>query len=320
MKPWLFILLVLLLVALLAMLAWLWTPDLPRDQLEARYAASPQDFLDIAGTRLHVRDSGPREAPALILLHGFASSLHTWEPWAAALEDEFRVIRVDLPGGGLSGPDASGDYSDARSVALLAALMNRLFVPRATLIGNSMGGRIAWQFTAAHPQRVERLVLISPDGFASPGFEYGRAPEIPATLRLMRHVLPKSLLRMNLRVAYADPAALTDEAVQRYHDLMRVPGNRDALLDRMAQLVLVRPEPLLERIEAPTLLLWGEQDAMIPFSLSDDYLAVMPDARLVSFPELGHVPHEEAPLRALAPLREFLAPVQAQSAGVSTSR
>jgi pimeloyl-ACP methyl ester carboxylesterase len=320
MKPWLLFLLVLLLVALLAMLAWLWTPDLPRDQLEARYAERPQDFLEIAGTRLHVRDSGPREAPALILLHGFASSLHTWEPWAVALEDEFRVIRVDLPGGGLSGPDATGNYSDERSVELLAALMNRLLLSRATLIGNSMGGRIAWQFAAAQPQRVERLVLISPDGFASPGFEYGRAPEIPATLRLMRHVLPKYLLRMNLRVAYADPAALTDEAVQRYHDLMRVPGNRDALLDRMAQLVLVRPEPLLERIETPTLLLWGEQDAMIPFSLSDDYLAIMPDARLVSFPELGHVPHEEAPLRALAPLREFLAPVEVQSSGVSTSR
>lgn len=297
----------LLLAVVLALAIWLWTPDRPMERLEARYADGPEDFVELAGTRIHLRDSGPRDAPAVILLHGFGASLHTWEPWAEALADEFRVIRFDLPGGGLSGPDATGDYSDARSLQLLTALMTQLGLARASLVGNSMGGRIAWRFAAEHPERVARLVLISPDGFASPGFEYGVAPQVPGWLGAMRYILPRAALRANLKVAYADPQTLTDEAVERYHDLLRAPGNRQALLDRMSQVVLVPPEPLLRRIEAPVLLLWGELDGMIPVANAQDYLAALPDARLVSFDDLGHVPHEEAPARTLVPVRDFLA-------------
>ena len=305
MKVWAVMVLVLAL-AMVGLALWLWTPDKSLEELKARYANGESQFREIAGARLHLRDQGPREAPAVLLLHGFGASLHTWEPWAEALAGEFRVISLDLPGGGLSGPDPTGDYSDARSIELLERLMDELGVARASLIGNSLGGRIAWRFAAERPLRVERLVLIAPDGFASPGFEYGVAPEVPGVLRLMRHALPRSVLAMNLRPAYADPAAMTDALVQRYHDLMLAPGNRDALLDRMAQVLLEPPEPLLARIEVPTLLVWGERDAMVPFSNAQDYLAALPDARLVSFPDLGHVPQEEAPARALEPVRRFL--------------
>lgn len=304
MKLWLPLLVVLLL--LIGVFAWAWTPDKPLDELKLRYSGGPEDFREIAGTRLHVRDQGPRDAPAVILLHGFGSSLHTWEGWSAGLTADFRVISLDLPGGGLSGPDPTGDYSDARSLDILARLMDEFGIARASLVGNSMGGRIAWRFAAERPERVERLVLIAPDGFASPGFEYGIPPQVPAVLRLMRHALPKSILRMNLKAAFADPDSLSDELVRRYHELLLAPGNRDALLDRMAQVMLEPPEPLLARIEAPTLLVWGERDAMVPFSNAQDYLAVLPDARLVSFPDLGHVPQEEAPERSLEPVRQFL--------------
>ncbi|MCC5888516.1 MAG: alpha/beta fold hydrolase [Gammaproteobacteria bacterium] len=305
MKPALIIVLVLLL-CLAAVAAWLWTPDKPREQLESRYAAAPDDFLEVDGTRLHIRDRGPRHGPAVLLLHGFGASLHTWEPWADALASELRVISLDLPGAGLSAADPAADYSDERSIQILLALLDQLQLARASLVGNSLGGRIAWRFAAAHPERVERLVLISPDGFASPGFEYGKAPEVPAALGLLRFALPKSVLRMNLKVAYADPKQLQDAQVRRYHDLLLAPGNRVAMLQRMAQVVLVQPEPLLARIEAPTLLLWGERDAMIPFSNAADYLSALPDARLLSFADLGHVPHEEAPERTLEPVRSFL--------------
>jgi pimeloyl-ACP methyl ester carboxylesterase len=306
MKLWLPLLVVVVLL-LVGVIAWAWTPDKPLDELKLRYSSGPGDFREIAGTRVHFRDQGRRDAPAVILLHGFGSSLHTWEGWAGLMAREFRVITLDLPGGGLSGPDPTGDYSDARSLEVLASLMDELGVARASVIGNSMGGRIAWRFAAERPERVERLVLIAPDGFASPGFEYGVAPEVPAVLRLMRHALPRSVLRMNLKAAFADPDSLSDTLVQRYHDLLLAPGNRDALLDRMAQVMLEPPEPLLARIEAPTLLVWGERDAMVPVSNAQDYLAALPDARLVSFPDLGHVPQEEAPARSLEPVREFLA-------------
>jgi pimeloyl-ACP methyl ester carboxylesterase len=294
------------LVLLVVLAVWLWTPDRDIALLEARYLDAPGDMMDVAGTRLHVRDSGPKDAPVLVMLHGFGASLHTWEPWAQALADEYRVIRFDLPGSGLSAPDATGDYSDARSMHLLIALMDRLGVARATLVGNSMGGRIAWTFAAQHPERVDKLVLLSPDGFASPGFEYDKAPEVPAMMSLMRYSMPRFLLKMSLEPAYADKRALTEELTTRYHDLMIAPGAREAMLQRMAQVKLVDPEPLLRRINAPTLLIWGEQDAMIPFANAADYLKAVAGATLVPLSGIGHLPHEEDPARSLVPLRAFL--------------
>jgi pimeloyl-ACP methyl ester carboxylesterase len=295
------------LLALLVVLGlWLWTPDRDRATLDARYLAAPGDLIEVAGLTLHVRDSGPRDAPPIILLHGFGASLHTWEPWAHLLSDRYRVIRFDLPGSGLSPPDPTGDYSDERSMQLLAALMDRLGVAHATLVGNSMGGRIAWSFAAHRPERVERLVLISPDGFASPGFEYLKKTQVPASVRLMRYILPKPLLRLSLAPAYADPHVLTDELTDRYYDLMLAPGARAAMIERMQQVVLSDPRPWLARISAPTLLLWGEQDRMIPFSNAADYVKAIPNVTLVALPGVGHLPQEEAPERSAAALRAFL--------------
>ena len=90
-------------------------------------------------------------APAVVLLHGFGASLHTWEPWASALETTHRVVRFDLPGSGLSEPDATGIYTEARNLELLAALLDRLGIAKAALVGNSVGGRISWRFAAGHP-------------------------------------------------------------------------------------------------------------------------------------------------------------------------
>ncbi|WP_040362422.1 alpha/beta fold hydrolase [Congregibacter litoralis] len=295
-----------LLVLLLVAVGALWTPDKSRSVLEARYLQGGEDLREVDGVRLHLRVSGPPDAPALFLLHGFGASLHTWDAWARALEDRYRVIRMDLPGAGLSHPDPSGDYSDERTLALMAAIMEDLAVARVVLIGNSIGGRLAWRFAAAYPGRVSGLVLISPDGFASEGFEYGKAPEVSAMTELMRYTLPRFLLEMSLRPAYGNPEILTDAVVSRYHDLMLAPGSRDALIKRMAQTVLVDPRPLLSRIPVPVLLLWGEEDGAIPIENAADYQANLPDSRLVTLPGLGHVPQEEDPVRSLAPVSAFL--------------
>jgi pimeloyl-ACP methyl ester carboxylesterase len=294
-------------VALAGIGFWLWTPDRSRAALEAKYLSSPADMIEVAGVRLDVRDTGPRTAPAIIMIHGLGSSLHTWEDWAKLLESQYRVVRFDMPGAGLSEPDPTGDYSDARVRFLLAALMDKLGVAKATLIGNSIGGRIAWGFAARNPDRVTKLVLVSPDGFASPGFAYGQAPKVPAIAGAMKYVLPKSFLKMNLVPAYGDPARLTPATLDRYYDLVRAPGVRGALIDRMGQTVLEDPEPLLRRIQAPVLLVWGEKDGMIPVANAADYQKDLPDCRLALLPGLGHVPQEEAPAVSLAPVKEFLA-------------
>ncbi|RZI72807.1 MAG: alpha/beta hydrolase, partial [Rubrivivax sp.] len=125
-------------------------------------------------------------------------------------------------------------------------------------------------------------------------------------LGLMRHLLPKALLRMNLKPAYGNPDFHTDALTTRYHDLMLAPGARDAMLLRLQQTTLTDPVPVLARLRAPTLLLWGEADAMIPFANAKDYQQAMPGSRLVSFAGVGHLPQEEAAEASLQAVQAFL--------------
>lgn len=290
-------------LGVVALALWLYAPDKPRASLEAAY---PGDYLVVDGVRLRLRDTGPPGAPAVILLHGFGASLETWEPWARTLSARFRVIRFDLPGFGLTGADPTGDYRDDRQIKILVDLMDRLRLGRASLVGNSLGGRIAWNFAARHPDRVARLVLVSPDGFASPGFDYDKAPATPLMMRALPYVAPRSLLRANLAAAYAHPEALSETTLTRTRDMLLAPGVRRAILARLPQTILRDPAPTLARIAAPTLVLWGEKDGMIPVANAADYLRLMPHATLVRLADLGHLPFEEDPAGSLPPVARFL--------------
>ena len=286
---------------------YLWTPDKSKAELEKTYGSSKNAYVSALGVNVHYQDTGSsKNAIPILFLHGFGSSLQTWETWAQAISDEYRVISVDLPGFGLTGEDPSGIYTDQRSVEVLEAFLKALKIPKVVLVGNSMGGKIAWQFTARYPNQVSKLVLISPDGYASPGMEYGKKPEVPAIADLYRYFFSKTFLAMNLKPAYADPNTLNDALVNRYYDLMLAPGVRGAILARMQQTVLQDPVPSLASIQVPTLLIWGEKDAFIPISNSNDYLKVMPNAKRVSLPNIGHLPQEEQPSIGLAALKEFL--------------
>ncbi len=294
-------------VLLLAVAMWaLWTPDLDRATLERPYLQSPGDMVQVLDQRLHVRESGPKDAPAVLLIHGFGASLHTWEPWAQTLSQQLRVLRLDLPGSGLSPPDTGNDYSDTRSIALINALLDARGLPKVSLLGHSIGGRIAWTFAATAPQRVDKLVLLAPDGFASPGFEYGKPAHVPAAMGLMRWIAPRWLLRMNLEPGYFQSDALTEENLSRYHDLMRAPGARAAMLARLQQTTLLEPQPLLQKISAPTLLVWGREDAMIPFANAADYQRHIANHKLLALERMGHLAMEENPQLALPGVLQFL--------------
>ena len=286
---------------------YLWTPDKSKAELEKIYGSRDSAYVSALGVNIHYQDTGPSKNPIPILfLHGFGSSLQTWDNWSEALSNEYRIISVDLPGFGLTGEDSSGIYTDARSVEVLEAFLKALQIPKVVLVGNSMGGKFAWQFAARYPNEVSKLVLISPDGYASHGMEYGEKSDVPAIAELYRYFFSKSFLAMNLQPAYANPNTLNDSLLNRYYDLMLAPGVRGAILARMQQTVLQDPVPSLATIKVPTLLLWGEKDAFIPIANSNDYLKVMPNAKRVSLPDIGHLPQEEQPAIGLQALKEFL--------------
>ena len=139
--------------------AGFWTPDLERNVLENKYATTNTHFVVVQGLRIHYQDSGPKDAPVLLLLHGFGSSLQTWDVWAQSLESKYRVIRLDLPGFGLTGPNPDQKYADLDDVQAIARFADHLGLTEFSLLGHSMGGKIAWNFAAAYPQRAVKWIV-----------------------------------------------------------------------------------------------------------------------------------------------------------------
>ena len=286
---------------------WLaWTPDLSRERLLQSYVRAGTAQLMVGVQPYFIQDTGPRDAPTLVLLHGFGASLQTWDAWSQALETQWRVVRIDVPAFGLTGPAVNNDYSDEADVARLLALLDHLGLQRVAVGGQSMGGRIAWNFAAAHPERVSHLVLVAPDGFPDPRSTTEFTYKVSPWLGLMKYSLPAWALRMGVAPAYGDEKLLTADTMRRYQDMMRAPGVRTALIERMRQSRNSDPVPRLQSLKMPILLVWGDKDAFIPISNAQDYLNAIPHATLASIPLAGHVVHEEAPQPSVQAVKEFL--------------
>ncbi|MFC7135245.1 MULTISPECIES: alpha/beta fold hydrolase [Salinibaculum] len=278
-------------------------PDIPGSLLEARYTNGASAFADVAGARVHYRDQGPEDAPTLLALHGVYSSLHTWDGWQRALGDDVRLVRLDLPGFGLTGPNEQREYSLSHYVETLEEFCEALGLEDVAVAGNSLGGAIGWRFAATYPERVEKLLLL----------DAGRQNVVPRAARLFsqpgwemvpRYVTPRSSVRSILRDAYGDPSKLTSDVVRRYHDLVLRTGNRRAVL----QLVeAARPAPMEPMaVECPTLVQWGEEDDWLPPALGERFVHEIPDATMETYPGVGHVPMEEAPAETAADAAAFL--------------
>ncbi|MGL4573206.1 MAG: alpha/beta fold hydrolase [Burkholderiaceae bacterium] len=293
------------------LLALNWQPDRSVESLRARWAPAPSQFLRIDGMQVHVRDVGPRDdSLPLILLHGTSASLHTWEGWVAALSGKHRVITVDLPGFGLTGPDPAADYSNERYVRFVMKVADALNVQRFALGGNSLGGEIAWEAAVAHPARVMKLILVDAGGYPlAPrsvpiGFRIARTPLLN---RVGDVTLPRSLVAASVRNVYGNPNRVTVDLVDRYYELTLREGNRRALRQRLAQMQPGARASLVLTIKTPTLILWGGQDRLIPPELARRFAQEISGSKLVIFESLGHVPHEEDPVATVVPVEEFLA-------------
>jgi len=299
-------------------IAFNWAPDRPVSTLVERWAAPPSEFVDVAGQQTHVRDEGPRTDPLpIVLLHGTSASLHTWDDWTQALSRERRVIRVDLPGFGLTGPSAQDDYRIEHYVEFVTALLDTLGVRQCVLAGNSFGGWIAWETALALPERVRALVLVDAAGYPldSESVPLGfRIARVPGLNRLMESVLPRSMIESSLRNVYGDPSRVTPGLVDRYYELTLREGNRKALARRFAAGRHAADTSRVRELRVPTLILWGELDRLIPPTHAAHFERDIAGSRRVMFPGLGHVPHEEDPSATVAVVREFLAQVDAAAA------
>jgi pimeloyl-ACP methyl ester carboxylesterase len=267
--------------------------DIPAAELEARYASPASRFMNIDGARIHYRDEG--SGPPVVLIHANFSNLIDWDPWVDALKDRYRVIRFDMTSHGLTGPDPTGDYRQERTLALTERLIDALDLGRIVLGGTSMGGTVAIHYSAAHPERVERLILLSPGSLE--GQEQKRRGNVPKAAYVLKYIMPRALPEFMLRGGFGDPSRLPESLVDRWYDMWMHEGQREAQLDRLSQYEAGDIQGVIRQVRAPVLLLWGEANTTAHFEQAAEFMHLLENAasvKLISYPGVGHMAVEEA--------------------------
>lgn len=290
-------------------LAAFYQPDIPVDQLKEKYANSSSQFISLGGMDVHFRDEGPTaDTLPLVLLHGTSSSLLTWDACSKEWIKDHRVIRMDLPGFGLTGPNPEQDYSIKNYVAFLNSFLQERNVTQCYLAGNSLGGLIAFHFAAIYPEKVKRVILIDPAGYpihnakGSLAFTLGR---IPVLKNILTIITPISIVRKSLEDAYGNKSLVNNELVEQYRDMACREGNRNALLIRL-QNDQYGDTTLVSKLIMPTLVIWGASDQLIPVDNAYKFQRDLPADTLAILQNVGHVPMEETPELVIPLLKKFI--------------
>lgn len=300
---------IILLLIIAASLALLYRSDRSAEEIEKIYADSSSRFLNIMGMRVHYRLEGdPADSSPLVLIHGTSSSLHTWDSIVPALRTNRRILRMDLPGFGITGPAPDRVYGLDRYHLFLDSLFDRLGIRNCIIGGNSLGGLIAWSYAMHDSDRVKGLVLIDAAGYPR-GKEEGnigfKLAAMPGVGRVLSKFTPRILIRKSLEGSYGNPALISEALVDRYYDLLLREGNREAVIDMFSSR---RPaqHDRISLIRKPTLIIWGDRDRLIDVSNAYRFRQDIPGSRLLVIPGSGHVPMEESPGEVIGAMKEFL--------------
>jgi pimeloyl-ACP methyl ester carboxylesterase len=312
-------------------LVFLYKSDIPADVVDAKYTSPESRFLVTStGARVHYRDQGNKNGVPIVLVHGSNASLHTWEPWVSRLDDDYRLVSMDLPGHGLTGRTPDDDYSSEAFIRVVDEVVAHLEMDRFVLGGNSMGGGVTWRYTLQYPEKVLAMVLVN----ASGPYDWWREREQleaqkdqeqdeqqvragPMAFRLLsyawfraisRNLDPYSLVEQGVRSAYNDSPVINDALIMRYYELSLREGTRDATMKRFAAIRGDGDAPAVDLsvITQPTLIMWGDEDALISVDVAHRFADVLPDSTLAIYEGIGHVPMEELADRSAEDVREFL--------------
>jgi pimeloyl-ACP methyl ester carboxylesterase len=297
-------------IGIFALLAFLYKSDIPFEELKNKYTNEQSKFINIQGVNVHYRDEGNQnDSIPLVLIHGTSSSLHTWDSIVPALVGKKRIIRLDLPAFGLTGPHPQRDYSINFYNQFIDAFLNAIGVQQYIIAGNSLGGSIAWNQALAYPNKVKQLVLINSGGYPKKnekgniGFKLASTPVVGDVLLKFT---PRGIIRKSVEDVYSDKAKVNEVLVQRYFDLLLREGNRNATLDIFKQRIIFGSSERIKNIKTPTLIIWGEDDQLIDVSNAYLFEKDIQNSQLVIIPKTGHVPMEENPSAFLAALNKFI--------------
>ena len=271
------------------------------------------NYVDLHGERLAYRDAGAGEA--LLLIHGMAGSSATWRAVIPELSKKYRVVAPDLLGHGESAKPR-GDYSLGAFAALLRDLLDELGISRATVVGQSLGGGVAMQLTYQHRDYCQRLVLISSGGLGPDLSWILRILSAPGAELVLPVVAPQPVLSVGnklgswlMSAGIHSPSA--GEIWNAYSSLSDQ-QTRQAFLRTLRSVVDYRGQAVsaLNKLHLsyglPTLLIWGEQDRIIPVAHGHAAHDAVPDSRLEVLAGVGHFPHVESPTAVVDILDDFI--------------
>ena len=280
------------------------TNDIPLEELKVEFKNKNSRFVEVDGIFVHYVDEG--NGIPIILLHGTGASLHTWDLWSEKLKDKYRVLRITLPGFGLSGPRSDKKYKTKDYVNLLESFVELMGIEKFYLAGNSLGGSIAWLYTSFYQKKVKKLILIN-----SSGFELDEMPFVIRIARnnylnfLIKKTSPQFLIKKSLKEVFYDDNLVSKSITDRYYKLNLREGNRQAFIDR-ALVNYIDYTPRLKKIKSPTLILWGKNDEWINVKYAKKFKTMIKGSRLSIMNETGHIPMEERPFESLEIVMDFL--------------
>jgi pimeloyl-ACP methyl ester carboxylesterase len=284
--------------------------DIPLEELKTKYAPAPSAFISVKGMDVHFRDEGnSADSIPIVLLHGTGSSLHTFEDWTIQLKQDYRIIRMDLPAYGLTGPFPGRNYSIDNYVDFLLAFLKSAGVKKCVLAGNSLGGNIAWSFTLKYPAMVDKLILIDASGYPVKTQSLPlafRIAQTPIIKNVLTFITPRFIAKSSIENVYADKNKVTEALVDRYFELTLRAGNRRAFVDKFEMKKDSLAPNNIKSIQQKTLLLWGGQDLLIPVEVAQQFHNDLPNDTLVIMPNVGHLPMEESPGQSLEAVVSFL--------------
>lgn len=276
------------------------------EQVKQRHCLPDSQFIDVDGMEVHYRDVGT--GPVLLCIHGIFSSLHNWLEWTDVLKDRYRVISLDMPNSGITGPHPEGVknhlYSD-----FLNNFTDALNIEHCFIAGNSLGGWMSYEFAHRYPHKVNKLILLDSAGFFFIPPVALAAMGAPMLGWSLKHTpMPRMLFKSMVEDTYARPERLNDTIIKRYFDMMRRPGNRRAAA-RITAYIRNRAgfdTSYLNQLQQPTLVMWGKQDRWIPASHAAKFERLIPDCQRIMYDDCGHLPMEELGLQTATDAHAFL--------------
>jgi len=283
--------------------------DISVEDLKKEYTNEQSQFIEVDEINVHFRDEG--EGFPIVLIHGTAASLHTWDAWTDELKKTNRVIRMDLPAFGITGPNKNADYSIEAYTTFLHSFLEKLKLEKFHLAGNSLGGNIAWNYTADYPSKVEKLILVDASGLPTNKSQPAifKMAKTPILNSLFLYITPRFLIKKNIEEVYEDDSKITDELINRYHKMALRVGNRKAFIDRAKTDFKLDTQVNLEKlksIQTSTLLIWGAKDLWIPIANGIRMNEILVNSKLEVLENSGHLPMEENPRESLKLMNDFL--------------